>query len=206
MSNPSSPFDLVPGEQIILQAKIKRDKWIKHRCVTCSLRCIATTYIAPICIPAYALFGGSCREEEADSFDLILTNQNLHCKQLLYQFGFCCQSSGTKVIPLEKIQDIALVSDWIGDNCGIVDSKGETYQLQVQTAAMGTMLPELCVYCIENPREFKRKVLEAKANLSSPSGQGYQQQDVARILAMLERQGPAGAGAGAGDPINGAVK
>jgi hypothetical protein len=187
-----SSFDLVPGEQIILQAKLKKDRWIKYRCVTCSLRCLATIYLAPLCIPAYAFCADNCRKEEADSFDLILTNQNLHCKQFLYQYGFCCQTSGTKVIPLEKIQDISLVSDWIGDNCGIVDKKGEIYQLQVQTAAMGTMLPELCVYCIEEPREFKRKVMEAKANLNSGQDKsvgGYQQQDISRILHLLGRQG-----------------
>jgi hypothetical protein len=195
-------FDLVPGEEIILQAKLKKDKWMRYRCITCSLKFLATVYLAPLCVPLYSLLGGSCREEEADSFDLILTNQNLHCKQLLYTCGFCCQQSGTKVIPLEKIQDMSLVSDWIGDQCGIVDTRGEVYQIHVQTAGMGIALPELIIICIDNPREFKKTVLQAKANLAQDTnivGQSkllqvqqasvaVNQQDITRILNLLERQ------------------
>jgi hypothetical protein len=184
-----SNFDLAQGEEIILQAKLQKDKWMKYRCVTCSLRCIATTYIAPICIPAYALFGGSCRQEEADSFDLILTNQNLHFKQMNYTCGFCCQQTFTKIIPLNRIQDLALVSDWIGDTCGIVNTKGESYQIHVQTAGMGIGV-ELCIICIENPREFKRKVMEAKNRVSLDTNlSGQNQEQLTRILTLLERQG-----------------
>jgi hypothetical protein len=191
----STNFDLVEGEVIILRAKLRKDRWIKWRCVTCTCRFISTVYFAPIAVPIYALFGGGCREEEADSFELILTNQNIHFRQKLYGCGLCCQESGSKVIPLDRIQDIALISDWVGDKCGIVDSPGELYQVQVQTAAMGTMLPELCVVCIENPREFKKAVMEAKNKLKSDSsGQGKSnidptnQQDLRRILDLLERQ------------------
>jgi hypothetical protein len=196
-----SSFDLVPGETILLRANLKKEKWMKYRCVTCSLKCIATIYIAPICVPAYAFFAGSCRKEEADSFELILTNQNIHFRQMIYQYGFCCQTSGTKTIPLEKIQDIALISDWIGDSCGVVDKAGETYQLHVQTAAMGGVIPELCVYCIENPREFKVKVMDAKNKIVSATtivGQNktlevkqtdqMQQEQAERIIKLLEKQ------------------
>jgi hypothetical protein len=195
-------FDLVPGEEIILRAKLKKDRWMKYRCITCALKCISTIYLAPLCVPLYCLAGGTCREEEADSFELILTNQNLHCKQLLYSCGLCCQQSGTKVIPLEKIQDIALVSDWIGDWCGVVDARGEVYQIHVQTAGMGVMMPELVVIAIDNPREFKRRVLQAKADLAQATnivGQSKMlqvqqtagpanQQELSRILNLLERQ------------------
>lgn len=195
-----SNFDLLEGEEIILRAKLRKDRWMKWRCVTCSCICISTVWLAPICVPLYALFGGSCREEEANSFELILTNQNLHCHQMLYGCGFCCQKSGTKVIPLDRIQDISLNSDWVGDRCGIVDTPGETYQVQVQTAAMGTMMPELVVVSIENPREFKKAVLEAKNRLKKgeTTGQGKgalnQQfmgtspQEVQRILDLLQKQ------------------
>ncbi len=196
-----SNFDLVPGEQVLLKANLRKDRWMKYRCVTCSLRCIATVYLAPICVPLYGFFGGACRQEEADSFDLILTNQNIHYRQKLYGCGMCCQQTQTKVIPLQRIQDIALASDWVGDTCGIVDTQGEMYQLQIQTAAMGTMMPELCVVCIENPREFKLKVLEAKNRIDSMgvgAGQaktpgadplaGVSQEDVARVLALLAQQ------------------
>lgn len=188
-----SSFDFVPGEQIIAQAKLRKDRWMKYRCVTCSLKICATVYFAPIFLPIYAFCGSSCRQEEADSFDLVLTNQNIHCRQKLYTCGMCCQQSGTKVIPLHRIQDISLASDWIGDSCGIVDQSGDVYQLQIQTAAMGTMLPELCVVSIENPREFKQQILQAKNNLSSNAGNSKDSlsntnpEDLARILALLQR-------------------
>lgn len=194
-----SNFDLVEGEEILLRANLRKDRWTRYRCITCSLRCISTIYLAPICVPLYAFFGGPCRQQEADSFELILTNQNIHFRQMQYSCGFCCQATVSKVIPLNRIQDVALISDWVGDNCGVVDTAGEVYQLQIQTAAMGTFLPELCIVCIENPREFKKKVLEAKNRLggeSSSAGQSKalqtlaaaQPEDVARILAMLQRQ------------------
>ena len=203
-------FDFVPGEEVILQAVLRKDRWMKYRCVTCSMRCLAANYFAPIFVPMYACFGGSCRREEADSFELVLTNKNLYCRQMLYNCGLCCQTSGTIAIPLEKIQDIQLISNWVGDSCGIVDKKGDVYQLYVQTAAMGGMAPELMVFCIENIREFKMKVIEARNALKAEKYQGGQsksqeqpsyqapnlqqalatanQEQLARILALLERQ------------------
>lgn len=165
---------------------------MKYRCVTCSMKCIATIYLAPLCVPIYACLAGGCRKEEADSFEMILTNQNIHFRQMIYQYGICCQASGTKTIPLEKIQDISLVSDWLGDSCGVVDRAGEEYQIHVQTAAMGGMLPELCVYCIENPREFKQQVFAAKRALTATAGAGTAptQQELARVVGLLDRQAP----------------
>lgn len=198
-----SLFDLVPGEEVVLRVNLRKDKWMKFRCATCSIRCAGTIWLAPICVPIYALFGGSCRKEEADSFELVLTNQNIHFRQRLYGCGICCQETASKVIPLDRIQDIAIISNWIGDSCGVVDTKGEPYMVQIQTAAMGTPFPELCVASIENPREFKRQVLEAKRKLAtnnSMTGQSKtvdvhqllagasQNPDVLRVLELLGRQ------------------
>jgi hypothetical protein len=185
----SSAFDLVPGEQIILQANLRKDKWKTYRYATCCCRYVSTIYGAP-CGILYWLLGDSCRQEEADSFELVLTNQNLHFRQKLYQCGCCWQASGTKTIPLDRIQDIALVSDAVGDCFRVVDTPGEVYQLHVQTAASSSVIAELSVYCIENPREFKRRVLEAK-NAISYTGQaktGHSQEELARIIGLLERQ------------------
>lgn len=195
-----STFDLVEGEEIILRASLNKERWMKYRCVTCSLRCISTMYLAPICVPLYAFAGGSCRQEEADSFEMVLTNQNIYFRQMLHSYGFCCQETQSKVIPLHRIQDISLISDWIGDRCGVVNTPGEAYQLHVQTAAMGGMMPELSAYCIQNPREFKKKVMEAKNRLNSLAGQGkldeiknslgtaQNQEQLTRVLNLLERQ------------------
>ena len=193
-----SSFDLVQGEEIILQATLRKDKWKAYRCAVCSCRLATTIYGAPFAL-LYWLIGGNSRQEEADSFELILTNYNLHFRQKLYQCGCFWQASGTKTIPLDKIQDIALMSDFIGDCCNIVDTKGEVYQLHIQTAAMGSSIAELSVYCIENPREFKRQVLEAKRRVITDTcivGQsktldvqpGVNQQELTRVISLLERQ------------------
>jgi len=147
-----------------------------------------------------------CRKAEADSFELILTDQNIHWRQKLYICGLCCQSTKTKVIPLDKIQDIELVSDWCGDKCGYVNKAGDVYQVHFQTAGQGTEKAELSVFCIENPREFKKSVLDAKARVKTDTtiaGQSktiqvsqqvsdvpsYQNQDrLVRVLELLERQ------------------
>jgi GTPase Era involved in 16S rRNA processing len=110
------------------------------------------------------------------------------------------------VIPLDKIQDIELVSDWCGDTCGYVKKAGDIYQLHFQTAGQGTEKAELSVFCIENPREFKKSVLDAKARVRTDTtitGQSktlqvaqqpldiesYQQQErLVRVLELLERQ------------------
>lgn len=194
-------FDYAPGEEEVLRANLRKDKWMRHRCVTCSLRFLSSVYFAPILVPLYSCLGRICRKEEADSFELVLTNKNIYCKQKLYSWGMCCQTSGSITIPLEKIQDVQLISDWVGDSCGIVDQKGDVYQLHVQTAAMGGMVPELVVFCLENPREFKKKIMEARNALKSggSNGQSKQgdvpsalanvnQEDLARILSLLGRQ------------------
>lgn len=200
-------FDFVPGEEVILQAKLRKNAWMKHRRVTCGLKCCSgAVYLGPLTMLGYCLFGGSCRQEEVDSFELVLTNKNIYCKQMLYKYGVCCQTSGTITIPLEKIQDVQVISDWMGDCCGIVEQKGDVYQLHVQTAAMGGFAPELVVFCLEDIRDFKKKVIEARNVLKSgdqlvSQGKGpdqnaqvqqmlatANQEQLARILSLLERQ------------------
>jgi hypothetical protein len=191
-------LDLVPGEEVILRVALNKENWKCWRCVQCSMPCICSFWGAPIAL-FYGIFGGSCRQKEADSFELVLTNQNLHYRHKLYQCGICCQNSSTKIIPLEKIQDIELISDYWGDCCGYAEKPGEVYKLFVQTAAMMGRIPELAVFCIQEPREFKRAVLAAKNRVSQDThivGQSKTVEvtatkstpDVDRILSLLERQ------------------
>jgi hypothetical protein len=197
-----SSFEFVEGEEILLRATLKKDKWKRFRCVQFSNQWIRSVFLSPIALFYWAC-GDSCRESEADSFELVLTNQNLHFQQKLYECGCCCQTTGTKIIPLDRIQDIALVSDCCGDCCHIVDIPGEVYQFHVQTAGFGGMMPELSVFCIDNPREFKRRVLEAKSRVARDMNiigqsktldvrfaQLMANPEALRVLEMLERAGP----------------
>lgn len=192
-------LDLAPGESVLFTAKLKYNRWERFRCVNCSLLCFRS-YLGIPFIPFYALFGGNCRRSEAESFELVVTNHNIHFSQKLYMFGFCSQNTQSKIIPLDKIQDIVLVSNCCGDTCGYVDKPGDIYQLHFQTAGQGTPIPELSVFCIENPREFKRMVLEAKQRVTSQtsgSGRGksddenpkvvIDQEQQARLLRVLEK-------------------
>jgi hypothetical protein len=203
---PTMSFDFVPGEEVIVQAKLRKNAWMKHRRVTCGIKCCSScVYLGPFTMLGYCLFGGSCRQEEVDSFELVLTNKNIYCKQMSYKYGTCCQTSGTITIPLEKIQDVQIISDWVGDCCGIVEQKGDVYQLHVQTAAMGGFAPELVVFCIDDIREFKKKVIEARNALKVGNQQASQPkhtdqtsvaqalasvppEELARVLALLSRQ------------------
>lgn len=190
-------FDFVPGEEVIARIPLRKEAWKRFRCVQCSTACAASVW-GSILIPFYAILGVPCRQSEADSFELVLTNQNIHFRQKLYQCGICCQNSKTIVIPLKRIQDIELVSDCCGDCCGFVDTPGQPYKLFVQTAAMGGMMPELVVICIEDPREFKRQVMTARNAVRTDTNIAGQSKtvevtqstspDVQRVLALLERQ------------------
>ncbi len=159
-------LDLVSGEQILFRAKLNDKRWKNHRCFTCSMLCLRS-YLGIPFLPFYTLFADPCRQKEADSFELVVTNYNIHFSQKIYQCGTCFQDTHNKIIPLEKIQDIVLVSNCCGDTCGFVDKPGDVYQLHFQTAGQGTPIPELSIFCIENPREFKRMVLEAKQKIVS---------------------------------------
>jgi hypothetical protein len=196
-------MELLHNENVILRADLNKSNYMCYRCCTCSW---ALGGLSIYWGPIYGLLGYSCRKAEAESFELILTDQNIHWRQKQYICGLCCQSTKTKVIPLDKIQDIELVSDWCGDNCGYVNKRGDIYQLHFQTAGQGGTVPELSVFCIENPREFKKSVLDLKAKVitdTNIAGQSktlqvsqssfliqstQQQERLIRVLELLERQ------------------
>ena len=183
-------LDLAPGETVLFTAKLKYNRWERHRCINCSILC-CRSYLGIPFIPFYALFGGSCRRSEAESFELVVTNHNIHFSQKLYMLGFFCQNTQSKIIPLDKIQDIVLVSNFCGDTCGYVDKPGDIYQLHFQTAGQGTPIPELSVFCIDNPREFKRMVLDAKHRLTNQaygSGHGKSDNENPKVVINQEQQ------------------
>lgn len=184
----STGLDLGPNEEIVLRAKLQKSHWMRFRCWSVAAPCLASmtgAFLAPL----YWIAGYPCRTKEADSFELVLTNRNIHFRQKIYQCCICCQNTQTKIIPLEKIQDIVLVSNCCGDTCCFVDEAGQEWQMHFQTAGMGP-LPELSVFCIENPREFKRAVLEAKTRIESNTHITGQSKaiDVALIQAALGAQ------------------
>ena len=195
--------DFVQGEHIVLQASLYKDGWKCHRCLNFGSQAGKNPFLCCLSM-CFCMCGSGHRTEEADSFELVLTNRNIHFKQMKYEYGLCFQKTQTKIIPLEKIQDISLGSDCMGDMCGYANQRGEAYELHVQTAGQGGSDPELSIFCIENPREFKKKVLEAKngflhgnreegmemkENLGASASVRYEQQDrLIRVLELLERR------------------
>lgn len=154
-------MDAVDGEAVVLRARLS-DRWTWFRFCTCSG---AFAQLYPILAPIYYVCGARSRQEEAASFDLALTSTAIHFSQKLYACGCCCQTKKTMTIPLDKIQDVAIVADCCGDCCGFARTAGAPYQLHVQTAGRGTPEAELSVFCVENIEEFRSAVLQAKRAL-----------------------------------------
>lgn len=90
-----------------------------------------------------------------------------------YACGCCCQTTITKSVPLDKIQDVNIISDCCGDCCGCSEGPNQPYKMYVQTAGQCNPVAELSIFCIENVAEFRAKVLAAKRALgSNPSAAG----------------------------------
>lgn len=160
----------IDGEPVLLAAELS-SKWRAYRNCTCSLASMAPMMFGvPACLvfaPIYSLCCGKARAEEAESWQLVLTPTTLHFKRKLYACGCCCQSTESKSIPLDKIQDLALVSDCCGDCCGFSDGEGVPWQMRVQTAGSSggdgnAQSAELVAFCVKDVEAFRRKVLEAK--------------------------------------------
>lgn len=179
------------GEPIIMRAQLSERRWRWWRFCTCSA---AFAQLYPILTPIYFCAGYSARKEEAESFSLTLTPHAIHYTQKLYACACCCQNTTTKTIPLDKVQDVMIVSDCCGDCCGYAEAGGAPYQLHVQTAGQGTPTPELSVFCLSNMTEFRAAVLAAKRQLTEAAGGGAAAAD-----------GGAGADKGTKNPAFGAA-
>ena len=150
------------GEAVIASAHLS-EKWLKYRMCTCMW---AAAHISLLWAPIYSLFGGSCRREERNSFKLVLTPTALHFQQMSYGCGLCCETTVTKTIPLDKIQDVNLVADCCGDCCGCSDGPRVAYKMAVQTAGLsGVADAELSIACIEDMNNFRAAIFAAKRAL-----------------------------------------
>ncbi|KAA0169418.1 hypothetical protein FNF27_06966 [Cafeteria roenbergensis] len=164
----------IDGEPVLVSAELS-SKWTKFRCCTCSMMpCVAGPVgivVGMFYAPIYALFCGGKREEEAASWQLLLTPTALHFTQKVYSCGCCCQTTRTMAIPLDKIQDLAMVSDCCGDCCGFSEGDGIPWQLHVQTAGSSASADghaskaELVVFCLKDMTAFRSQVLTAKRKL-----------------------------------------
>jgi hypothetical protein len=86
-----------------------------------------------------------------------------------YACGCCCQTTITKSVPLDKIQDVNIISDCCGDCCGCSEGPNQPYKMYVQTAGQSNPVAELSIFCIENVADFRAKVLAAKRALGGSS-------------------------------------
>jgi hypothetical protein len=155
------------GEAVIASAHLS-EKWLQYRMCTCMW---AAAHISLLWAPIYALFGGSCRREERNSFKLVLTPTALHFQQMSYGCGICCEATVTKTIPLDKIQDVNLVADCCGDCCGCSEGPRVAYKMAVQTAGLsGVADAELSIACIEDMNNFRAAIFAAKRALGSGGG------------------------------------
>lgn len=185
--------DVVDGEQVVMRVAFNRERWLKQRMITCG--CLASSQ------PLYCLNGliyccvaGSCRASEFDSLDVFITggipgvsNGAIHAKAKMYGCGCCCQTTSTKTIPLEKIQDVQLIADCCGDTFGFASSKGRPWKVAIETAGNNRGIPELVLEALEDPEGFRAAVMAAKKGLAVPG------------LGLIPPSQHMAAGAGKGD-------
>ena len=173
-SDPDIPRE-IDGEPVLFSAVLS-DRWKRLRMCSCTAAaCCALPLLGVLTAPLYVAFGAKSREEEKESWQLFLTPTALHFRQKIYGCGCCCQRTTIKAIPLDKIQDILLVSDCCGDCCGFSEGEGKPYLMLVQTAGFsggpeGANIAELTVSCVIDPEAFRRRVLSAKRHLMGIGG------------------------------------
>lgn len=191
--------ELVDGEPVLFRATLS-PRWKSWRCMTVTLATLPGGGPFFLFGCWYCLFAGSCRETELKSHDLVLTPTALHLKQSTYECGCCCQTTTKKTVPLEKITDVAIVSDCCGDCCGWSEAPGRPYQLHVQTAGTSGAdgRPEMSIYCIVDPEGLRSRVLNAKRQLAGLGGGPLASPMMPQQMFMAGPGGLSGAGKDAG--------
>lgn len=106
-----APSTTDAGEAVLASFQLS-DRWYKYRFCTC-IGAGGACFCAVACL--YGLCGGSSRVAEKESFVLEITASAIHFKQKFYGCGCCCQTTVNKSIPLDKVQDVMLISDCCGD-------------------------------------------------------------------------------------------
>jgi hypothetical protein len=202
---PDAPSE-IDGEPVLFAAVLS-ERWKRMRMCSCTAAfCCAPPLLGLLTAPLYMALGSKARQEEKESWHLLLTPTALHFRQKIYGCGCCCQSTKIKAVPLDKIQDILLVSDCCGDCCGFSEGEGKPYLMHVQTAGFsgspeGAGTAELTVACVIDPETFRKRVLAAKRHLmgigTSASASGAAKEaalsapvvggDMGRVEAVLSR-------------------
>jgi hypothetical protein len=183
--------ELVDGEPVLFRATLS-PRWKSWRCTTVTLATLPGGAMFFLCGVWYCLFGGSCREAELKSHDLVLTPTALHLKQSMFECGCCCRTTTKKTVPLEKITDVAIVADCCGDCCGWAEASGRPYQLHIQTAGNSGAegRPEMSIYCVIDPEGLRTRILDAKRQLTGGMAAAAAQQQ----MLMAGTAGLSGAG------------
>ncbi|KAA0150973.1 hypothetical protein FNF29_04863 [Cafeteria roenbergensis] len=168
--------DEVDGEPVIARAQLS-DRWMRFRNVTMSCcPLILGPYgcaVLPITLPLYQAIGRSFRVEEEASWQLVLTRKALLLQYRLYLFGCFCVENRSKRIPLDTVDAISVVSDSCADCMSWSEGPGAPWILRIHTTAVcpqdGNTLT-VDMYCVNQPEEFRFKVLEAQRSLKVGSG------------------------------------
>lgn len=163
----------IDGEDVLYAAELSQ-RWLNYRACTCACAPMighapgiaATLFWAPF----YLVMGGEARTEEFHSWQLFLTPSSLHYSVKQFGCGLCCQTTVTKVVPLDRIQDIRLVSECCGDCCGWSEGTEVPWQVHVQTSGTSANpeqpnRAEIVVHCMKEPDEFRHRVMAAKRKL-----------------------------------------
>lgn len=134
----SEGADIFEGEHVLFRAALS-ERWQAYRawegcCFGTWLGCSITAL--PIFGLPYLWCGQSLRRAEADTFSLILTTSAIHFHQKRYDCAWCCQTTTSKTIPLDKIQ--VGRGEWAGRVCLLAAG------LPSECSSVPTRLPACC--------------------------------------------------------------
>lgn len=106
------------------------------------------------------------RDEEAVRTVAHLTKNHVYLIRYFYSLGCCCYRSTLRVIPLDRIQDVALSDNWLANLCAWSAPGTTHFKMEIQSAgSSGGKAAELIVLCIEDPDGFRNRVLAARRSL-----------------------------------------
>lgn len=189
-----------------------RDSYSCFRICTCVAGTAAIYGVGALAGLVYACVGGKSRTEEATKTRLLLTKSAVYFDSYFYTCGCCCYSQKRKMVPLEKIQDVALEANCCADCCGYTPPGTTHFKLAIQTAGNSgggekSSAPEVVVVALADPDAFRAAVLSARrillgrgneedhARLPTLVGDGKEQ--AVAIDSSMHGYAPAGSASGA---------
>lgn len=151
-------MDITGGEPELYRGLLK-PAWRWLRWIECSA---ASERACPIWGAIYGLFGWPCREEERNSFALVVTPSRLVYAQTLYKGGMCCRQAQRIEVPLDDVQRVVVKNT---DDC-CCGCCGDEVQIWMAPKEGKDGVKSGCACCCKPPPYWPVRCLRDPAALS----------------------------------------